>query len=142
MKSLSLSAGVAWRSKRARSGHPEIKITSQRPLWNLSHSCHYSYLGCCQSPPNGVTFLIMMRTKTHVHQARFELTEAQRNTSQHRKEKHLCERCREGKKCDALIKLALLENNALARWIDAYEASSKLTPAQFLNSYGQYVSTY
>jgi hypothetical protein len=82
-----------------------------------------------------------MRTKTLLHQARFGLTEAQRNTSQHRKEKSLCERCRRGKKCDELIKLALLENNALAKWIDAYEAASKLTTTQPLNSHGHYLST-
>jgi len=65
-----------------------------------------------------------MRTTTHLHRAYLGLTEAQRNISHHRKEKHLCERCRESKKCDELINLAILENDALAKWIDAYQDAS------------------
>jgi len=64
------------------------------------------------------------------------LTEAQLNISRHRKDKHLCARCRQGKKCDQLVKLAILESHALAKWIDAYDDASNVNTTQALNGHG------
>jgi len=71
-----------------------------------------------------------MTTTAHLDEAYSRLTEAQRKTSHHRKERHLCARCRERKKCAELIKLSILESHALAKWIGAYEDASGLAITQ------------
>jgi len=52
------------------------------------------------------------------------LTEAQANVSWHRSHLQLCESCRKKKRCEELLRLAILEKNALENWIEAYKQAN------------------
>jgi len=52
------------------------------------------------------------------------LTEAQANVSWHRSHLQLCESCREKKRCEELLRLAILEKSALENWIEAYKQAN------------------
>ena len=52
------------------------------------------------------------------------LTEAQANVSWHRSHLQLCESCREKKRCEELLRLAILEKSALDSWIEAYRQAN------------------